>query len=527
MKLETIEKLYKKINNERYYPWYILILSIFVLFFQLDGSVGSWDEAIYSEVAREGLLNNDWINLRHNGVLWFEKPPLAIWLTMISYKMFGVNEFAVWFFPVIFGILGILGIYFIAKKLFNSQIGFLSSLILLSIPHYVLMSRNNMMDIFLVSNSVISFLFLIKSRDNKKYIIFSAVFFSLAFMSKNIIALLNLPIFFYYLYLNNSLSILKSRYFYYAFILFFAIILPWHLIMFLTHRWDFLNEYIGYHMLQRYNENILNTEYSSDIFYYFKVILKRTGSWWFVFLATFFILLSDVKNKVKDKELKVLLFWMIFVFIFFTSATTKLHHYILPMYIPFSMLVAYGIYRSFFKKHIFILISTFVLFMNADISTILNVSDFGEARLLLPAILHRSLNSPFIIYGFVLFLIFYIFYNYILNRKIFALKTSVLSIFLFSFILPFSPDRGILAKKIGGLAAGKNIDKIYYYDYHIEQNLKNTLIYYNYPIEIEYLGFEDINLFNKNSSTYCLKSRFNYKNSKKLYYDFYPCEVVK
>lgn len=49
--------------------------------------------------------------------------------------------------------------------------------------------------------------------------------------------------------------------------------------MFLIHKWNFLNDYVGYHLFQRYSENILNTEYSSDFFYYFKVILKRFGSW--------------------------------------------------------------------------------------------------------------------------------------------------------------------------------------------------------------------------------------------------------
>lgn len=526
MKLEIIKKICAQINNEKFYPLYILVLSVFVLFFELNGSIGSWDEAIYSEVAREGFLSNDWISFHHNGALWFEKPPIVIWLTMISFKIFGVNEFATWFFPAVFGVLGILATYFIAKKLFNPQIGLLSSLILLSIPHYVLMSRNNMMDIFLVSNSVVSFLFLIKSGENKKYIIFSAVFLGLAFMSKNVVALLNLPVFFYYLYLNNHLNILRDRYFYLSILLFFVIILPWHLIMVLRYKWDFVNEYMGYHLLKRYNENILGTYYSSDIFYYFKILLERAGSWWFVFLVAFFASLNDIKNKIKDKELKIIMFWAIFVFIFFTSSATKLHHYILPFYIPFSMLTAYGIYSFFFKKHIFLLISAFVMFMNIDNSMISKVSDFGESRLLFPVILYKLLDlSPLVVYGLVFFLVCYIFYNYISNKKSFALKISVLLIFLFSFILPFNPDRGFLAKETGKQVKGKNIKKIYYYDYHTEQNLKNTLIYYNYPIEINYLGSESAGSFKENSSTYCLKSRLNYQKSKKFDYDFYPCEI--
>ncbi len=153
-------KYLSAIIDERHYPFYLLLISAFVLFFRLSGSIVGWDEGIYSQIAKEGLLSNNWTDLHYRDQLWFEKPPLVIWLTMISYKIFGINEFAIWFFPVVFGIIGILGTYYLAEYLFNPKIGFLSSLILLSIPHYVLMSRNNMTDIFLLTNSLLSFLFL-------------------------------------------------------------------------------------------------------------------------------------------------------------------------------------------------------------------------------------------------------------------------------------------------------------------------------------------------------------------------------
>ncbi|MCK5466751.1 hypothetical protein KAI56_04645 [Candidatus Parcubacteria bacterium] len=87
MRLKSIKDSYNFLNNEKYYPLYLLILSIAVLFFQLDGSIGNWDEAIYSEVAREGLLKSSWIDLYYKESLWFEKPPFVIWLTMSSYKI--------------------------------------------------------------------------------------------------------------------------------------------------------------------------------------------------------------------------------------------------------------------------------------------------------------------------------------------------------------------------------------------------------------------------------------------------------
>ncbi|HVN34502.1 MAG TPA: glycosyltransferase family 39 protein [Casimicrobiaceae bacterium] len=52
-------------------------------------------EARYAELARTMVETGDWLTPRMaGGVPWWSKPPLAIWLTSVSYVAFGVNEFA-------------------------------------------------------------------------------------------------------------------------------------------------------------------------------------------------------------------------------------------------------------------------------------------------------------------------------------------------------------------------------------------------------------------------------------------------
>jgi 4-amino-4-deoxy-L-arabinose transferase-like glycosyltransferase len=534
--MKNLFNIISNINNEKRYPWYILILSVFVLFFQLDGSIGSWDESIYGEVAKEGLMRNSWIDLFYKGSLWFEKPPFVIWLTIISYKIFGVTEFATWFFPTVFGILGIVGIYYLGKYLFNSKAGLFASLVLLSIPHYVLMARNSMMDIFLVGSSVISFLFLIKSKENNKYLVLSAVFLGMAFMSKNVIALLNMPIFFCYLHINNQLKVFKSKYFYISIIVFLAVILPWHLIMFFKYGSNFTDSYVTYHLIERYSENILQTKYSSDVFYYFKIILQRTGSWWFILLIVLPVILKHIKQKSHEyKKLLLLAFWFMLIFVFFTISVTKVDHYILPIYIPFSLLIGYGLYKSYTSKSIFLLLSAFIFFMNIDQATILRVSDFGNARLLFPLILYKFFHIPAGIIFFLICLLFgYILYHYFLKSRSLAINILITLLFMFSFILPFYPDRSPLAKEIGKLTERKNIETIYFYSYYNykELNMINPLVFYNYPIEIVPLELKNLNQakYNKNSISYCLVNKTDFRNwhkSKGLDYSFYPCKVGK
>lgn len=52
-------------------------------------------EARYGEIARKMLETGDWITPQHDyGVPFWAKPPLSTWLSALSMKVFGVNEFA-------------------------------------------------------------------------------------------------------------------------------------------------------------------------------------------------------------------------------------------------------------------------------------------------------------------------------------------------------------------------------------------------------------------------------------------------
>jgi 4-amino-4-deoxy-L-arabinose transferase-like glycosyltransferase len=52
-------------------------------------------EARYGEIARKMVELNDWVTPWFDyGVPYWGKPPLAFWATAISYKLFGINEFA-------------------------------------------------------------------------------------------------------------------------------------------------------------------------------------------------------------------------------------------------------------------------------------------------------------------------------------------------------------------------------------------------------------------------------------------------
>ena len=52
------------------------------------------DEGRYAEIPREMLSGGDWVIPHLDALVYLEKPPLQYWLTALSLRGFGENEFA-------------------------------------------------------------------------------------------------------------------------------------------------------------------------------------------------------------------------------------------------------------------------------------------------------------------------------------------------------------------------------------------------------------------------------------------------
>ena len=77
---------------------YIILLILFCGYLFLFGlgkmALVDPDEPFYAETAKEMLKRGEWLTPRIFGEPQFEKPPLYYWLIILSYKLFGINEFA-------------------------------------------------------------------------------------------------------------------------------------------------------------------------------------------------------------------------------------------------------------------------------------------------------------------------------------------------------------------------------------------------------------------------------------------------
>lgn len=88
------------------------------LFFYGLGSFGlvGADEPRYAQIAREMFARRDWITPLLNGVPWLEKPALYYWSAILSYRVFGVSDWAARLPSAVFATAMVMAIYFFMRR---------------------------------------------------------------------------------------------------------------------------------------------------------------------------------------------------------------------------------------------------------------------------------------------------------------------------------------------------------------------------------------------------------------------------
>ncbi|HEV8590816.1 MAG TPA: phospholipid carrier-dependent glycosyltransferase, partial [Pyrinomonadaceae bacterium] len=97
------------------FVWLCAIVIVAFYFFGLTIPLVGPDEPRYAQVAREMYERADWITPTLGGFNWFEKPALLYWLEIVSYRLFGVNEFAARFGSALFGLGTVLCLWIIGR----------------------------------------------------------------------------------------------------------------------------------------------------------------------------------------------------------------------------------------------------------------------------------------------------------------------------------------------------------------------------------------------------------------------------
>jgi len=345
------------------------------------------------------LRSGSWLTPLWEYKNWFHKPPLFIWTTAIFYWLFEVNEFWSRAASAFSGVALIVVTYLIGKVVYDKGTGFLSAVILLASYAFVMHARFGTMDIMLTLYIYLSIYAYLHVREGKQKWWY-AFWFScaLAIMTKGaagLVAPLTVAV---ALPLDKGLiDTLRSRYFWYGFLLAFLIAAPWHVFMYLQHGEQFINGYFVYHIVARAATAIEGA--TGGHTYYLEVLQQQFFPW--SYLAPFALAFSLIDSIKGQSRSRILLLVAVVVFSLYTLIATKLPWYIIPLYPALAVLTAALLARAFKHSEPIafsgLLVAVFALAVVAPVKIVLVFGVAGVLMMLLMLLKRKLTYRPVVL----------------------------------------------------------------------------------------------------------------------------------
>ncbi len=321
---------------QKYDIWFVALWAA-ILFIPFLGAVHlfDWDEINFAESAREMLVTGNYQAVQINYQPFMEKPPLFFWLQVVSMKLFGINEFAARFPNAIVGIISLLLVFTIGKKLKGRTFGFMWILFVTGsfTPHLYFKSGiiDPLYNLFIFLSLYQVYLYVTNERASKNAI-FSGLFLGLAIITKGPVALIviGLSVLVYWV-IQKFKPIISLKHLLLTALAAFIVSSAWFGVETLKNGPSFFIEFIKYQA-----DLFLNPVAGHGQPFYYHAMVLLVGA----FPASVFALKQLFKKQNSDTKENTwslfmsIQFWV--VLILFSIVKTKIVHYSSLCYIPLS-----------------------------------------------------------------------------------------------------------------------------------------------------------------------------------------------
>jgi 4-amino-4-deoxy-L-arabinose transferase-like glycosyltransferase len=330
-----------------------LLAALFYLPFLGGVHLFDWDEVNFAEISREMLLTGDYGRVYINFQPFWEKPPFFFWLQSSAMALFGVGEYAARFPNAICGILTLVVIYRMGRKLYNHKFGLVWALTYFGSVLPFLYFKSSIIDPwfnFFIFSGLYGFILFYWKKDgfelelkwNKWWYLFVGGFLiGMGIITKGpvayLIAALTMGVYWVYQRFRFYVNVPQFLFFSFAATL---ITLSWYGIETLRNGPWFIYEF------NKYQYRLFSTPdagHSGFPGYHFVVLLAGC------FPASIFAIRSFWKLPETEQRYQAdfrrwmkYLFWV--VLILFTIVKSKIVHYSSMCYFPLTYLAALVIY---------------------------------------------------------------------------------------------------------------------------------------------------------------------------------------
>src|ERR1700757_4805609 len=317
-------------------------------------------DAVQAQIAKTMLTSGDWVTARLDGVLYLEKAPLIYWLIAISYRIFGVSDWAARL-PVAFAsiALALLTALF-GMWAFGKRAGFYAGLCMSTCVGLFLFTRIQIPDVMLTFTIALAMWALLRALDETEqrprlWAAILAASLGTGLLLKSLVGIV-FPVAagLIYLYVSQQLFLRRTwrrlrRMSGSLIILLIAV--PWHVLATLRNppyfAWTLKSGpglYHGFLWFYFINEQLLrflNLRYPRDY-----NTVPRLYFWLFHFLwlfpwSVYLPAIAKLSFKPVDRAGRARLLaicWIGFILVFFTFSTTQ-EYYSMPCYPAMALLL--------------------------------------------------------------------------------------------------------------------------------------------------------------------------------------------
>ena len=327
------------------------LLIFFVVFLKIDTyHLRWWDESIYAVNTFEMMQNANYFSLYFDGSADYYncKPPLAIWLQVVSARIFGFNELAMRLPAAFAGAMCILITFLYSERKFGWFYAWCAALLLLTAQGFVGFhtSRTGDSDALLSLWTLLANLFFLSYLTTNKpsRILYFMIFLTLAFNTKMFAALLFSPAYLFLLIRHKKLN---------SFILNLNFIVGALIFVLTSFTFIYLRESDAPGYLNALLEKdagrllVVFENHQQPWSFYIDQLMNSqyTYACVLLLLAIYFVVTS-LKDETRELLINMLILIASFLFILSISRT-KLNWYIMPVFPYLSILSAFSISQVF------------------------------------------------------------------------------------------------------------------------------------------------------------------------------------
>ncbi len=316
----------------------VFVVAGLIFFFHL-GAYGFWepDEARYGEIAREMLALRDFIVPHLNYVAYVEKPPLLYWLTVASFRIFGISEFSARLIPAISAFLGVLATFVFVDRTMGRRRAVMAAAILATAPLFAVMAQVLTTDMLLSALTTIAiFALFLHYQKGGIWCWIAYLAMALATLTKGPVGValpaLTMLVF---LWWEGALRGLIARFHAIAgALLVLAMVAPWFIAISIREPGFFDFYFVGEHLRRIFDSSFSHGE---PAYFYLPVILAGLLPW------SLLVPFLTWRRMTPSPARRYCVIASLVIIGTFSAASGKLIPYIIPAFPPLAVLLADGI----------------------------------------------------------------------------------------------------------------------------------------------------------------------------------------